>query len=125
MVNPGQRALSGSDVVGYLGMGCSASLVLLQALRSVGRANCAHMCSRQDQLSLDALPPGEGHAATGGSRALTIVVMVTNIRLRSCRLQPPFFLCWGGGGGGGSVRGLEGICLGSFCFWIRVFAMWY
>eukprot|EP00063_Salmo_salar_P094229 XP_014069064.1 PREDICTED: dedicator of cytokinesis protein 10-like isoform X2 [Salmo salar] len=56
-------------------MGCSASLVLLQALRSVGRANCAHMCSRQDQLSLDALPPGEGHAATGGSRALTIVVM--------------------------------------------------
>nr|XP_023833928.1 dedicator of cytokinesis protein 9-like [Salvelinus alpinus] len=56
-------------------MGCSASLVLLQALRSVGRANCAHMCSRQDQLSLDALPPGKGHAATGGSRALTIVVM--------------------------------------------------
>uniref|UniRef100_A0A4W5Q0Y2 Dedicator of cytokinesis 10 n=1 Tax=Hucho hucho TaxID=62062 RepID=A0A4W5Q0Y2_9TELE len=56
-------------------MGCSASLVLLQALRSVGRANCAHMCSRQDQLSFDALPPGEGHAATGGSRAHTIIVM--------------------------------------------------
>ncbi|XP_055735377.1 dedicator of cytokinesis protein 10-like isoform X1 [Salvelinus fontinalis] len=56
-------------------MGCSASLVLLQALRSVGRANCAHMCSRQDQLSLDALPPGDGHATSGGSRALTIIVM--------------------------------------------------
>uniref|UniRef100_A0A8C7GCQ6 Dedicator of cytokinesis 10 n=1 Tax=Oncorhynchus kisutch TaxID=8019 RepID=A0A8C7GCQ6_ONCKI len=56
-------------------MGCSASLVLLQALRSVGRANCARMCSRQDQLSPDVLPPGEGHATSGGSRALTIIVM--------------------------------------------------
>lgn len=56
-------------------MGCSASVVLL--LRSVGGADCGHMCSRQDQLSLDAATPTlEGYTTTTPS--LTIVVMVTS-----------------------------------------------
>lgn len=56
-------------------MGCSASAVLL--LRSVGGADCGHMCSRQDQMSLDAATPTlEGYTAT--TSPLTIIVMVTN-----------------------------------------------
>uniref|UniRef100_A0A667YCY2 Dedicator of cytokinesis 10 n=2 Tax=Myripristis murdjan TaxID=586833 RepID=A0A667YCY2_9TELE len=53
-------------------MGCSASVVLL--LRSVGGAGCSHMCSRQDQLSMDAATPTlEGYTATDSP--LTIIVM--------------------------------------------------
>ncbi|XP_054868309.1 dedicator of cytokinesis protein 10 isoform X6 [Amphiprion ocellaris] len=53
-------------------MGCSASVVLL--LRSVGGADCGHMCSRQDQMSLDAATPTlEGYTAT--TSPLTIIVM--------------------------------------------------
>ncbi len=56
-------------------MGCSASVVLL--LRSVGGADCGHMCSRQDQMSLDAATPTlEGYTAT--TSPLTIIVMVTS-----------------------------------------------
>lgn len=56
-------------------MGCSASAVLL--LRSVGGADCGHMCSRQDQISLDAATPTlEGYTATASP--LTIIVMVTD-----------------------------------------------
>lgn len=56
-------------------MGCSASAVLL--LRSVGGADCGHMCSRQDQMSLDAATPTlEGYTTT--TSPLTIIVMVTN-----------------------------------------------
>lgn len=55
-------------------MGCSASVVLL--LRSVGGADCGHMCSRQDQMSLDAATPTlEGYTTT--TSPLTIIVMVT------------------------------------------------
>lgn len=57
-------------------MGCSASVVLL--LRSVGGADCGHMCSRQDQMSLDAATPTlEGYTATASP--LTIIVMVISI----------------------------------------------
>ncbi|XP_068567134.1 dedicator of cytokinesis protein 10 isoform X7 [Cebidichthys violaceus] len=53
-------------------MGCSASVVLL--LRSVGGADCGHMCSRQDQMSLDAATPTlEGYTTT--TSPLTIIVM--------------------------------------------------
>ncbi|CAJ1065464.1 dedicator of cytokinesis protein 10 isoform X5 [Xyrichtys novacula] len=53
-------------------MGCSASVVLL--LRSVGGADCGHMCSRQDQISLDAATPTlEGYTST--TSPLTIIVM--------------------------------------------------
>ncbi|XP_035010068.1 dedicator of cytokinesis protein 10 isoform X4 [Hippoglossus stenolepis] len=53
-------------------MGCSASVVLL--LRSVGGADCGHMCSRQDQMSLDAATPTlEGY--TSATSPLTIIVM--------------------------------------------------
>lgn len=68
-------------------MGCSASAVLL--LRSVGGADCGHMCSRQDQISLDAATPTlEGYTATASP--LTIIVMVTdqlafNFVLSACR----------------------------------------
>ncbi|GLD72268.1 dedicator of cytokinesis protein 10 isoform X1 [Lates japonicus] len=56
-------------------MGCSASVVLL--LRSVGGADCGHMCSRQDQMSLDAATPTlEGYTTT--TSPLTIIVMVTS-----------------------------------------------
>lgn len=54
-------------------MGCSASVVLL--LRSVSGADCGHMCSRRDQMSVDAATPTlEGYTATS---PLTILVMVT------------------------------------------------
>ncbi|XP_074498160.1 dedicator of cytokinesis protein 10 isoform X11 [Sebastes fasciatus] len=53
-------------------MGCSASVVLL--LRSVGGADCGHMCSRQDKMSLDAATPTlEGYTTTRSP--LTIIVM--------------------------------------------------
>ncbi|XP_035857483.1 dedicator of cytokinesis protein 10 isoform X9 [Sander lucioperca] len=53
-------------------MGCSASVVLL--LRSVGGADCGHMCLRQDQMSLDAATPTlEGYTTT--TSPLTIIVM--------------------------------------------------
>ncbi|XP_056296692.1 dedicator of cytokinesis protein 10 isoform X4 [Pseudoliparis swirei] len=53
-------------------MGCSASAVLL--LRSVGGADCGHMCSRQDQMSSDAATPTlEGYTAT--TSALSIIIM--------------------------------------------------
>ncbi|XP_067363467.1 dedicator of cytokinesis protein 10 isoform X3 [Channa argus] len=53
-------------------MGCSASVVLL--LRSVGGADCGHICSRQDQMSLDAATPTlEGYTTT--TSPLTIIVM--------------------------------------------------
>lgn len=56
-------------------MGCSASVVLL--LRSVSGANCGHMCSRQDQMSVDAATPTlEGYTAT--TSPLSILVMVTS-----------------------------------------------
>lgn len=55
-------------------MGCSASVVLL--LRSVSGADCGHMCSRRDQMSVDAATPTlEGYTAT--TSPLTILVMVT------------------------------------------------
>ena len=63
-------------------MGCSASVLLLHALRSVGRANCGHMCSRQDRLSLDAAPPEDGYAAV--DMPLTIIVMVTFCQAALC-----------------------------------------
>ncbi|XP_077467386.1 dedicator of cytokinesis protein 10 isoform X2 [Stigmatopora argus] len=53
-------------------MGCSASVVLL--LRSVGGADCGHMCSRQNPPSMDAATPTlEGY--TTASSPLTIIVM--------------------------------------------------
>ncbi|XP_056468296.1 dedicator of cytokinesis protein 10 [Gadus chalcogrammus] len=53
-------------------MGCSASGVLL--LRSVGGADCGHICSRQDRLSLDAATPVlEGYIHTDAP--LTTIVM--------------------------------------------------
>ncbi|KAJ3589971.1 hypothetical protein NHX12_007928, partial [Muraenolepis orangiensis] len=53
-------------------MGCSASVVLL--LRSVGGADCGHICSRQDRLSLGgATPVLEGYISTDSP--LTIIVM--------------------------------------------------
>ena len=58
-------------------MGCSSSAVLL--LRSVGGADCGHICSRQDRLSLDAaIPVLEGYIHTDAP--LTIIVMVTSSR---------------------------------------------
>lgn len=65
-------------------MGCSASVVLL--LRSVGGADCGHMCSQPDQMSLDATTPTlEGYTTT--TSPLTIIVMVTNTS------KPPFNSC--------------------------------
>ncbi|KAM9734242.1 dedicator of cytokinesis protein 10 isoform 6-T6 [Menidia menidia] len=53
-------------------MGCSASVVLL--LRSVGGTDCGHMCSRQDQMSVEAATPTlEGYTTTNSP--LTIIVM--------------------------------------------------
>lgn len=72
-------------------MGCSASVVLL--LRSVGGADCGHMCSRQDQMSLDAATPTlEGYTAT--TSPLTIIVMVTN----SSNTPLTFYLMYAGRG---------------------------
>lgn len=54
-------------------MGCSASVVLL--LRSVGGADCGHMCSRQDQMSVEAATPTlEGYTTTNSP--VTIIIMV-------------------------------------------------
>ncbi|XP_061734545.1 dedicator of cytokinesis protein 10 isoform X5 [Nerophis ophidion] len=59
-------------------MGCSASVVLL--LRSVGGAECGHMCSRQDQTTADAATPTlEGYSAARSP--LTIIVMQEKPRL--------------------------------------------
>ncbi|KAG9348308.1 hypothetical protein JZ751_002043 [Albula glossodonta] len=53
-------------------MGCAASVVLLQAFRSVLRRNCAHICPRRpEQLSLELLPQDGGPP----SRPTTIIVM--------------------------------------------------
>ncbi|XP_061575352.1 dedicator of cytokinesis protein 10 isoform X7 [Cololabis saira] len=53
-------------------MGCSASVVLL--LRSVGGADCGHMCSRQDQMSVEAATPTlEGYTTTNSP--VTIIIM--------------------------------------------------
>lgn len=55
-------------------MGCSASVVLL--LRSVDRADCSRMCSRQDQMSVEAATPTlQGYTST--SSPVTIIIMVT------------------------------------------------
>lgn len=71
----GRSAAAAAAAAGWiLIMGCSASAVLL--LRSVGGADCGHMCSRQDRVSLDVATPAlEGYTAT--SSPLTIIVMVT------------------------------------------------
>ncbi|XP_028319600.1 dedicator of cytokinesis protein 10 isoform X10 [Gouania willdenowi] len=53
-------------------MGCSASVVLL--LRSVGGADCGHMCAQRDQMSMDAATPTlEGYTST--SSPVTIIIM--------------------------------------------------
>ncbi|MEQ2314605.1 hypothetical protein AMECASPLE_013862, partial [Ameca splendens] len=53
-------------------MGCSASVVLL--LRSVGGADCGHICSQQDQTSVEAATPTlEGYTSTNSP--LTIIIM--------------------------------------------------
>lgn len=65
------------------GMGCSASVLLLQALRSVLRGgNCGRMCARrQQQVSVEMLPPlEEGAEGTNqpyaNSAAATVIVTV-------------------------------------------------
>lgn len=64
-------------------MGCSASVVLL--LRLVGGADCGHMCSRQDQMSVEAATPTlEGYTTT--SSPVAIIIMVTN------KTAPPCYL---------------------------------
>ncbi|XP_072524974.1 dedicator of cytokinesis protein 10 isoform X3 [Salminus brasiliensis] len=55
-------------------MGCTASVVLLQALRSLLRGNCGRTRSRrQERNSLDVPPLQDGEEA--GGRPLTIIVM--------------------------------------------------
>ncbi|XP_031429853.1 dedicator of cytokinesis protein 10 isoform X10 [Clupea harengus] len=60
-------------------MGCSASVLLLQALRSVLRGgNCGRMCARrqQQQISVEMLPPlEEGGKASNQPCTTTVVVM--------------------------------------------------
>nr|XP_015216476.1 PREDICTED: dedicator of cytokinesis protein 10 isoform X3 [Lepisosteus oculatus] len=54
-------------------MGCTASIVLLQAFRSVVQRNCAHICSRrEEQLSFEILPLDD---CNGMSRPRTIIIM--------------------------------------------------
>lgn len=81
-------------------MGCSASVVLL--LRSVGGADCGHMCSRQDQMSVDAATPTlEGYTST--TSPLTIIVMVTTVAVLHFQLPP--VVCVRGHIEGTTVRG--------------------
>lgn len=73
---PGKVAGKEADTSG---MGCTASVVQLQALRSLMRANCARACSdRQDQISLEVLQSLDSEA---DSRPRTIIITV--IRFRS------------------------------------------
>ncbi|KAL6467682.1 hypothetical protein MHYP_G00233590 [Metynnis hypsauchen] len=61
-------------------MGCTASVVLLQALRSLLRGSCARAHSRQqERISLDVPLPQDGEEAD--SRPRTIIVMVTRLSL--------------------------------------------
>ncbi|XP_038671181.1 dedicator of cytokinesis protein 10 isoform X3 [Scyliorhinus canicula] len=54
-------------------MGCTASIVLLEAFRSVVQRNCSHICTQhQEQLSLEFLPLDE---SDGMSRPRTLLIM--------------------------------------------------
>ncbi|GAA6093408.1 dedicator of cytokinesis protein 10 isoform X1 [Tachysurus ichikawai] len=53
-------------------MGCTASVVQIQALRSLMGGNCARTCSdRQEQISLEVLQSSDGEL---DSRPRTIII---------------------------------------------------
>lgn len=55
-------------------MGCAASIVLLQAFRSVVQRNCPHICRRrQEELSHEILPLDSDDEM---SRPRTLIIMV-------------------------------------------------
>lgn len=61
-------------------MGCAASIVLLQAFRSVVQRNCVHICRRrQEELSHEILPL-ESDDEMSRPRTLNIMVWYTFIK---------------------------------------------
>lgn len=99
---------------GTPGMGCTASVVQLQALRSLMRGSCARTCSeRQEQISLEVLQSLDSEV---DSRPRTIIITV----IRYCS-----FLAWFPLGGSAKicsnstdlfVSAVSGIFVLAICF---------
>ncbi|KAL7851521.1 hypothetical protein AOLI_G00218770 [Acnodon oligacanthus] len=63
-------------------MGCTASVVLLQALRSLLRGSCARARSRQqERISLDVPLLQDGEEADSRPRTIIIMMRVSLLRL--------------------------------------------
>lgn len=74
-------------------MGCAASIVLLQAFRSVVQRNCPHICRRRrrEELSHEILPLDSDDEM---SRPRTLIIMVWYTLIARERQQYYYYRCY-------------------------------
>lgn len=74
-------------------MGCAASIVLLQAFRSVVQRNCPHICRRRrrEELSHEILPLDSDDEM---SRPRTLIIMVWYTLIARERRQNYYYKCY-------------------------------